>query len=87
MTTCQRGCSGYWDVRSCCELDCKAKNSNEQFYKCPMKLPTICFTLGNDYELYKVVKAGKWWIIKKHFKLNKDELEELKEMHAEEQEE
>jgi hypothetical protein len=51
-----------------------------------MKIATICFTLGNDYELYKIVEAGKWWIIKKRFKLNKDELEELKEMHAEDQE-
>ncbi len=83
LKNCGRGCDSHWDVRCCCELDCKAKNTNEQFRACPMKLPTIHFTLGNDYELYKAVERGDWGVIKKHFKLDNDEVKTLKEWHDE----
>jgi len=71
-------CNNSYDVRCCCELNCKSKNSNKQFYNCPMKLSTIYFTLGNDYDLYNKVNNGDWNYIKKYFKLNKNELNYIK---------
>ena len=82
IKNCGRGCDQHWDVRCCCELDCKAKNTNKQFRACPMKLPTIYFTLGNDSGLYEAVENNEWGVIKKHFKLNKDEIQSLKEMYV-----
>ena len=84
--SCERNCKPTWDVRCCCEYNCPKKNTNKQFFSCPQKIPTICFSLGNDYALYKKVETGDWSYIKKYFKLNKKELEELKDMKREEDE-
>lgn len=83
MVSCQRGCSGNWDVRCCCELNCPKKNTNKQFYNCPMKLSTITFHLGNDYGLYTHAENNEWGPIKKVFKLTKKELDEVKKMYKE----
>ena len=61
---CGRGCDQDWDVRCCCELDCPSKNTNEQFYKCPMKLNTIHFHIGNDFIYYQYANSNKWDKIK-----------------------
>ena len=54
--SCGRGCSDGWDVRCCCEPNCNNKNTTKMFNNCPMKLSTIHFTLGNDYNVYKYLE-------------------------------
>ena len=76
--TCGRGCSGNWDVRCCCEYNCPAKNSNLQFYRCPMMINTICFHMDNDYELYMCVEEGDFDFLQTYFKIDdKDTIEEI----------
>ena len=84
--SCYRGCSGGWDIRQCCELDCPKKNTNRQFRYCPMKLSTIAFTLGNDRGLYEIVQNNDWSIIKQHYKLSRSELKEVRESYEEDHE-
>lgn len=84
--TCGRNCKPTLDVRWCCEYNCSKKNTNMQFFNCPQKIATICFTLGNDPELYKKLEEGDWSYIKEYFNLNIKELEELKDMKTKEDE-
>ena len=59
MFSCSRKCFGAWDVRQCCELNCPAKNSNEQFLACPMRVSTFHFMIGNKKEMYdRAIKFG-----------------------------
>ena len=80
---CGRGCNESWDVRCCCELDCKKKNTNKQFYNCPVKLQTIYFHLGNDYDLYNAVESDNWNFVKRHFKLTSSDILQLQEWKSE----
>lgn len=82
--SCDRGCSDYYDVRCCCELNCKKKNSNAQFFRCPMRLNTIYFHIGNNYDLYKYAENDEWRYIKQYFKLNKNDLNTLRDRWHEE---
>ena len=75
--SCNRGCSGNWDVRCCCELNCPKKNTNKQFYNCPMKINTIKFHLGNDIGLYNTVCNDEWDVIQKTFNIDDKELDNL----------
>lgn len=76
--TCGRGCQQNWDVRCCCELNCPAKNSLLQFHKCPMRLNTTYFCIGNDREIYKLAENNNWKPIKRIFGMNKKELKQIK---------
>jgi hypothetical protein len=82
---CGRGCDQDWDVRCCCELDCPSKNTNEQFYKCPMKLNTIHFHIGNDFIYYQYANSNKWDKIKEIFNLNDEEISHLKQWYLEDE--
>ena len=77
--TCGRGCQQSWDVRCCCELNCPKKNSNEQFYNCPVKLNTAYFHIGNNFKYCEYANNDDWKKITKNFKLNNKELEQIKE--------
>ena len=59
-THCGRGCQSGWDVRCCCEPDCPAKNTLQQFLACPMRIPTAVFHMGNDRERYERACAGDY---------------------------
>lgn len=74
MTTCGRGCNTNWDVRCCCEFNCPAKNSNLQFYRCPMMINTIVFHIGNNYELYSMAEENDYTFIKSYFQIDDDNI-------------
>jgi len=69
---CSRGCADNWDVRCCCEFNCKMKNSNEQFYKCPMMVNTVVFHIGNNIKLYELAENDDFDFLKSHFKITDD---------------
>ena len=46
-----RLCTPDWDVRRCCEPNCPAKNSNAQLRACPMRVSTMVFHMGNNYDV------------------------------------
>ena len=78
--TCGRGCQQNWDVRCCCELNCYLKNSNKQFYKCPMKLNTTYFHICNNIEYYEYATDNNWKKLKQIFNLNNKELLHIKNL-------
>ena len=58
LTTCGRDCKPSEDIRSRCEINCKAKNSNDQFLACPARVDTTAWTIANEYGLYKLAEKG-----------------------------
>ena len=59
LMTCGRGCEKNWDVRACCEPNCAAKNSMDEFNACPMKLNTLYLLAHNEYDVYsQLVENG-----------------------------
>ena len=78
--SCNRGCSGNWDVRCCCEINCPAKNSNLQFKRCPMKINTILFHIGNDEDLYLCATNDEFEYIQEYFDITDEELDTVMEL-------
>ena len=59
LMTCGRGCEKNWDVRACCDPNCAAKNSMDEFNACPMKLNTLYLLARNEYDVYsQLVENG-----------------------------
>ena len=52
---CGRGCQSDWDVRCCCEPNCKEKNTMKQFNKCKQKTNTLHCCLFNDSYTYNLL--------------------------------
>ena len=57
MVNCGRGCENNWDVRCCCEPNCKSKNIMKQFNHCKQKTNTLHTHIFNDYDIYKMLEA------------------------------
>ena len=84
MSNCNRGCNPNYDVRCCCELNCRRKNSNIQFQNCPMRISTIYFHITNDYDMYTEIEDDLWHTVKKKYKLTNIEIDELRDRFLEE---
>lgn len=60
LTTCGRNCKSSEDIRGRCEINCKAKNSLDQFLACPARVDTTAWTIANEYGLYKLAEQGDY---------------------------
>lgn len=84
MVSCGRGCDSHWDVRCCCEPDCHAKNTLEQFRNCPMMVSTMLFHISNNYNWYRASERGDWSFLDR-FRFSESAINDIKAAYYEEQ--
>lgn len=76
-------CKPNWDVRSKCEPECVA-NTLEEFNKCPERISTMLFWIGNQYNLYQMALRNDFSFLDK-YKMSKTDVAKVIKLFMEDQ--
>jgi hypothetical protein len=71
----------------CCEFNCPQKNTNGQFYKCPMRINTMFFHIRNEYEYYKKAQRFNFDFLKYDFELCENDIIDIILLYLEDEKE
>ncbi len=70
-------CKPDWDVRCKCESRCPMKNTLEQFNKCPERVSTMVFMIGNNEEEFNLAMSGDFNFLFRVYEMNIKDVKEV----------